>query len=57
MNDLRNIGDLLPVLNDNNIKKLILYGNDLFDDSKNQSMLMCNVKFIKTLQTFFEALL
>ena len=57
MNDLTNIGDLLPVLNDNNIIKLILYGNELFDDNKNQSILMCNIKFIKNLQTFFEALL
>lgn len=34
MNNLRNIDDSLLVLNDNDIKKLFLYGNDLFDGKK-----------------------
>ena len=34
MNNLRNIDDSLPVLNGNDIKKLLLYGNDLSDDTK-----------------------
>ena len=34
MNDLRNIDDSLPVLNNDNLRKLLLYGKDLFDDNK-----------------------
>ena len=34
MNDLRNIDDSLPVVNNDNLRKLLLYGNDLFDDNK-----------------------
>lgn len=34
MNDLRNIDDSLPVVNNDNLRKLLLCGNDLFDDNK-----------------------
>ena len=34
MNELRNIDDSLPALNQDNLKKLLLYGNYLFGDSK-----------------------
>ena len=36
MNDLRNIRDFFPALNDDNLIKLLLYGNDLFNDNKNR---------------------
>ena len=45
MNNLGNIDDSLPVLNDNGIKERLLYGNDLFDDNKHWSILMCTIRF------------
>ena len=47
MNDLRNIRDFFPALNDDNLIKLLLYGNDLFNDNKNQSVLMRTIRLIK----------
>lgn len=38
MNELRNIDESLPVLNDINLVKLFLHGNDFFDDKGNQCM-------------------
>ena len=38
-NNLRNIDNSVPALSDNIIKRL-LYGNGLFHDDKNQSILM-----------------
>ena len=35
MNELRNIDESLPVLNDINLAKLFLHSNDFFDDKGN----------------------
>ena len=47
MNELRNINNLLSALNDDSYIKLLSYSNDLFNDSKNQSKLMCTKRFIE----------
>ena len=53
MNDLMNIDDSLPALNDNNLLKVFLDSNDLFNDNKNQNILKCTIKFIKKLIKIF----
>ena len=47
MNELRNINNLLSALNDDSYIKLLSYSNDLVNDSKNQSKLMCTKRFIE----------
>ena len=53
MNDLMNIDDSRPALNDNNLLKVFLDSNDLFNDNKNQNILKCTIKFIKKLIKIF----
>ena len=50
MNDLRNISGSLPVLNDNNLIKLLVYSNGLLDALKVRGY--CTIRFIKNSQIF-----
>lgn len=45
---MNNFDGSLPVLNDDNLIKLLFNKNDLFDDNKNQSIVMCTVSRVKT---------
>ena len=45
VDDLRNIGDWIPALNDDSLIKLHLHYNDLFDNNKSWSILMCTIMF------------
>ena len=40
MNDLRNTDSDLPTLKDENLKNILLYGNQIYDDKPNQIILM-----------------
>ena len=51
MNDLENIPIFVSVASDNQIS-LLLYGNDRFDDTKNQKILMPLIKFSKDSQSY-----
>lgn len=53
MNDLMNIDDSFPLLNDINLLKVFLDSYDLFNDNKNQNILKCTIKFIKKLIKIF----
>ena len=41
MNDLRNIDSDLPALRDENLKNILLYGNQSYGDKTNKIILMC----------------
>lgn len=45
---MNNFDGSLPVLNDDNLIKLLFNKNDLFDDNKNQSIVMCTISRVKT---------
>ena len=45
---------LHSVLNDDNLMKMLLHDNDLFDVKNNQNILMLTIRFIKNSQRFSE---
>lgn len=49
-----NWATLMNNFNDNNFIRQFLYGNDLFWNNKNQSILMCTLRLIKNSQKFSE---
>ena len=54
MNELNEIDSSFSILNENKFIDIILYGNDKFDDKKNDNFLTCTIKFIKGSQRFDE---
>ena len=50
MNDLENIPISFSTASDNNLISLLLYGNERFNDTKNEKMLMSTIRFIKKLK-------
>ena len=56
MNDLRNIDSDLPTLGDENLTKILLYGNHIYDDKANKIILMYAIRNIKDSQRFDELL-
>ena len=55
-NDLRNIDSDLPILRDENLTNILLYGNQIYDDQTNQIILMHVIQYIKDSQRFDEPL-
>ena len=56
MNDLRNIDSDLSTLGDENLTKILLYGNHIYDDKANQIILMYAIRSVKDSQRFNELL-
>ena len=44
MNELNEIDSSFSILNENKFIDIILYGNDKFDDKKNDNFLTCTIK-------------
>ena len=44
---LRNIDSDLPILRDENLTNILLYGNQIYDDKINQIILMHVIRYIK----------
>ena len=57
MNNFRSIDNSFPILSYGNLIKLLLYGNDLSDDNKYQSILIRTIIFLRNSQRFSEKLL
>ena len=57
MNDLRNIHSDLSTLGDENLTKILLYGNHIYDDKANQIILMYAIRNVKDSQRFDDELL
>ena len=49
---INDIDNSLPALNEDNLTKLLFYNNNLFDDNKNQSIVMCTVGFIRRVRSW-----
>ena len=56
MSDLRNSESDLPRLRDENLRNILLYGNQKYDDKTNQIILMHVMQYIKDSQRFDESL-
>ena len=52
MNDLENIPISFSTVVDNNQISMFLYGNDKFDNTKNQKLLISTIRFVKDPQRF-----
>ena len=52
MNDLENIPISFSTVVDNNQISMSLYGNDKFDNTKNQKLLISTIRFVKDPQRF-----
>ena len=57
MADLKNINDTIISLNENDLLHVILYGNKIFDNNMNRSILTATIKFIKVSEKFDQPLL
>ena len=55
--DLKNINDTIISLNENDLLHVILYGNKIFDNNMNRSILTATIKFIKVSEKFDQPLL
>ena len=49
---LRNIDSDLPILRDENLTNILLYGNQIYDNKTNQIILMRVIRYIKDSQRF-----
>ena len=47
MNDLNNINTAIASLNPNNLLRVIIYGDKIFNRETNRKMLTASIKFIK----------
>lgn len=56
MNYLANISNFFYMVSDNNLISLLVHGDDKFDDTKNQKILMSTLRFIKDSQRLDEQL-
>ena len=56
MSDLRNSESDLPRLRDENLRNILLYGNQKYDDKTNQIILMHVMQYNKDSQRFDESL-
>ena len=56
MNYLANISNFFYMFSDNNLISLLVHGDDKFDDTKNQKILMSTLRFIKDSQRLDEQL-
>ena len=53
MNELNEIDSSFSTLNENNFNmRIVLHGSDKLDDTKNNNILMCTIKFVKGSQRF-----
>ena len=56
MNDLINIDRSLPLLSQDKIISILLYGSDALDNKKNRKILICTIQFIKDSHKFDDSL-
>lgn len=56
MNYLANISNFFYMVSDNNLISLLVHGDDKFDDTRNQKILMSTLRFIKDSQRLDEQL-
>ena len=55
MNDLMNIDRSLPLLSQDKLISILLYGSDDFDNKNSRKILICTIQFIKDSHRFSDS--